>query len=145
MKTTDEKQVGEYMDRLITKLKNHKVPFDCVHWSWVGSTYINGAGNDVDIIVYVKPWELRSGIREVVWSDVGLEFGGSQPFTTGDSWVSTSDSMGTNVIFVEDEKYYDLWVSAAEVCRQLVMWGVPLDKFMRVRLHSIIMDEAEAV
>lgn len=141
MRTT-QADVDSYVEQLRPTLASKGLSIQ--HHAWVGSTYINGEGNDIDIVVHVVAAPYSPGIHGICWSEVGLVYGGSEPNGCDDNWVSTKDACGYNIIFVTDPDYYAKWVTAAEVCRQLCLWCVPLDKAMRVKLHAIIMDEEDA-
>ncbi len=115
-------------------------------WAWIGSTYINGEGKDIDILVLCPD----ASLRRTDWASIGMSCAGSShPPEDDDPWASVRDGAGSNVIFVTSKDYFDKWVAAARVCKYLQNWldstELTLSKGVRIRLHSIIMDGNSAV
>ena len=142
MKTTIE-AVTAYVEEITPRLEDGGLPVS--NWAWVGSTYINGEGNDVDILVLT----LGADIHSKCWSDFNLVYGGSDPHGSDDSWASTKDAMGHNIIFITDPAYFEKWVAAANACRYIQdlldsNHYLPLGKAERVKMHRIIMDGDDA-
>ena len=145
MKTTLD-EVKAYVEEITPRLEAGGLPV--TDWAWVGSTYINGDGADIDIIVLT----IGADIHSKSWSDFNLVCGGSEPQGSDDLWVSTKDAIGHNIIFITSPEYFDKWRIAAEVCKAVqrmcyehggpVEWE--LDKGRRVHIHNIIMDGVPA-
>ncbi len=104
----------------------------------VGSTYIYGHGEDLDLLVLVRtPVGMSSLVNS--WYHPDFKYGGSGP-KSGDNWCSWK--RGTlNLLLTDDEDLYDRWLMAAEVCRYLhLAKGVVLTKPERIAIHDIIME-----
>lgn len=96
----------------------------------VGTTFILGKGNDIDIICLVS--DLEEGVTQL-----------------DESWVLSDDEhyddLGRfcslrqgeyNLLLVADSLYFDNWIKAAEVCKYLEI----ADRTKRVDVHCLIMD-----
>jgi len=104
----------------------------------VGSTYIYGGGNDIDILVLLD--STGGSIEELRLPS--WEYGGSTP-KSGDKWCSWKQG-DINLLVTEDQTYFNAWVTAAEVCKYLFLKrGVVLDKPDRIAVHAIIMDDKD--
>ena len=98
MRTTFE-EVKAYVEEHTPRWEAGGLPV--TNWAWVGSTFINGEGDDIIVL------SLGADIHSKRWSDFNLVYGGSD-----DEWVSTKDAMGHNVIFITDPDYFDRWEAA---------------------------------
>ena len=107
----------------------------------VGSMYIVGEGQDIDVLVLVQVL----GNNDIQALEIeGWEYGGSIPGEgCGDNWISLKKK-DINLLVTSDKEYYDKWITAAEVCKYLQDSGVILTKQQRVSVHSIIMDDSAA-
>ena len=104
----------------------------------VGSTYIYGQGNDIDILVLLD----SNGVGVDELRLPGWVYGGSTP-KSGDGWCSWKQG-DINLLVTEDQTYFNSWVTAAEVCKYLFLKrGVVLDKPDRIAVHAIIMDDKD--
>jgi hypothetical protein len=110
-----------------------------VDWALVGSTFIIGKGEDIDILMQVT-----GGIEAVNYSDNGLARGGSECLFEHDRWVSLKDANGTNFLLTTSRPYYEAWCTSAEVCRLLHLQGVSIPKDLRVAIHNVVMDDSTA-
>ena len=106
----------------------------------VGSTYIYGQGNDIDILVLLNTAApTYTSIETLVLP--GWVYGGSTP-KSGDGWCSWKQG-DINLLVTDDETYFNAWVTAAEVCKYIALRGVKLEKPDRIAVHAIIMDDKE--
>ena len=104
----------------------------------VGSTYIYGEGNDIDILILLD--STGGSIEELRLP--GWEYGGSTP-KSGDKWCSWKQGH-INLLVTGDETYFNAWVTAAEVCKYLFLKrSIVLDKPERIAVHAIIMDDKD--
>ena len=103
----------------------------------VGSTYIYGGGNDIDILVLLdRAIPLCPDVDALRLP--GWEYGGSTP-KSGDKWCSWKQGI-INILVTADQTYFNDWVTAAEVCKYLFLKrGIVLDKPERIAVHEIIM------
>ena len=104
----------------------------------VGSTYIYGGGNDIDILVLLDNTD--GSVDELRLP--GWEYGGSTP-KSGDKWCSWK-RWDINLLVTADQTYFNDWITAAEVCKYLFLKrGIVLDKPDRISVHAIIMDDKD--
>lgn len=96
----------------------------------VGSTYILGQGADVDVLVrvadmksFAQRLEAEGWIRE-----------GNASYPVGDFISMRKDDF--NLLLVEEEKYFNAWKLAAEVCKALKLHF----KDDRVLVHRVVRD-----
>ena len=114
----------------------------------VGSTFINGAGADKDILVLLSGHEFQVDLMTAVralqrlgWEvypsadDYGLATSGGYDF-------ASLRSEDVNLLLVEERSVFDRWVYAAEVCRIVAAHTGGTTRELRVALHRYIMDEA---
>jgi hypothetical protein len=106
----------------------------------VGSTYIHGQGNDIDILVLLDSAAPTClSVASLILP--GWIYGGSTP-KSGDGWCSWKQG-DINLLVTADQTYFNAWVTAAEVCRYLALRGVKLEKPDRIAVHAIIMDDKD--
>ena len=104
----------------------------------VGSTYIYGGGNDIDILVLLD--NTGGSVDELRLP--GWEYGGSTP-KSGDGWCSWKQG-DINLLVTADQTYFNDWVTASEVCKYLFLKrGIVLEKPDRIAVHAIIMDDKD--
>jgi len=122
--------------------------------SQVGSTYISGAGEDLDLVVRLrergfKGWDLLDAIEghgaildQHGYISTGQDSGNEDDFATyrkGD----------VNLMVTYDVGFIAQFEQAAEVCKYVhgllfKTHGHGLDKVHRIKIHRIIMNEEEA-
>jgi hypothetical protein len=112
-----------------------------LRWDVVGSTYIKDKdSSDVDILVLDESMSLEEQFFE------GWAYGGSVG-AGNDHWMSwkrTVDGVEVNMLLVTDKTYFDLWLTAAEVCRFLHLQGCDVKSATVHGIHEIIMDDSTA-
>lgn len=104
----------------------------------VGSTYINGFGNDVDVLVRVCGRE--KAVLDLIHAGFAVE-GNPGSYEPGDGEFESLRRGDTNALITEDAEFYEKWVRAAEVCKYvhgLLPQGINRDG--RVHIHQLIMD-----
>lgn len=109
----------------------------------VGSTYINGEGSDIDVVVLLPKMDGDT----VEYSMHGWTYGGSNQPGDPERWASFKTHIKGkewNLILTSDEEYAISWVRAAEACKALRLLGFKMTKRARVAVHAVIMDEADA-
>ena len=105
-----------------------------INWHLGGSTYINGEGNDVDVIILLPKGHLTFGmLDDAEWRHLGKE--------SYDSWgMFDSYRKGElNLILTDDPVYYHSWEIARAVCRGLSRYGLNT-RDARVFVHSVVCD-----
>ena len=106
----------------------------------VGSIYIYGQGNDIDILVLLdRDIPMCPSVNSLMLP--GWVYGGSTP-KSGERWCSWKQG-DINLLVTADQKYFNDWVTAAEVCKYLALRGVKLEKPDRIAVHAIIMDDKD--
>lgn len=104
----------------------------------VGSMYIHGEGNDMDIVVLVRDnLEAMHMLKLSGYQYTGQDSGEEDDFNTyrkGD----------VNVMTFSDPDLFRRFSDAAEICKQLAVWCVPLSKGMRIKIHRILMNKETA-
>lgn len=115
-----------------------------LHIECVGSAYIEDKRtSDIDILVLAKGNNVES-----MSFGCGWEYGGSTGEDGEDQWGSWKRTVAhvgeVNMLITTDEKYFDAWLTSAEVCRLLYLHGINISKAARVGIHSIIMDNSSA-
>lgn len=102
----------------------------------VGSTYILGAGKDIDVLVLCENKHDTLNVSGVVNSGWALEtdekYEGSEFFS-----IRKGD---VNLLLTDDEEFFDGFAMAAEVCKYLKL----ADRAQRVAVHRIIRDGFDA-
>lgn len=109
----------------------------------VGSTYINGSGTDIDVLVLVETHQKGVSANEwLIGKEFGWAYGGSEAMGN-DQWASWKCG-DTNLLVTSDPAYYSAWLTAAETCRALVLLGVPMTKQLRIAVHEVVMGGTSA-
>lgn len=103
----------------------------------VGSTFIKGEGNDIDILVQVKDLDKAESVA--IQAGYRKDGGSCCEFET---WSSLKLGK-VNLLLCHDPEYYDRWVMAAEACQFLHKRGVTLSTGDVHGVHAIIMDGTE--
>lgn len=109
-------------------------------YALVGSTYISGTpGADVDLLVLVDRHPDELGFHGWVYGGSGSGY-----HEQWGSWKRQVGDVVVNMLLTSSETYYEAWCTAAEVCRLLHLTGVSSAKDLRIAIHNIIMDGADA-
>jgi hypothetical protein len=127
-------------ERLVTIVRNasEELFLHAKRIELVGSTYIHGQGNDIDILVLLD--STGGSVDELRLP--GWVYGGSTP-KSGDKWCSWKQG-DINLLVTADQTYFNAWVTATEVCKYLFLKrGIVLDKPERIAVHAIIMDDKD--
>lgn len=101
----------------------------------VGSTYINGHGEDIDYVCMAgSPSDLDFNARG--WVECAVQTYEAQGLFFA---LRLGD---LNLLVCSTREYYQRWVNAAEVCRYIVEASqTPISKTTRVHIHMMVMDD----
>lgn len=133
----DASSVPPYDHRVEEVKEDLKARGIVVFAGWmVGSTYICGAGEDLDVLVRVD--DLNCAIELLPDYDREGEDG---EYPEDDHWVSLRKD-NLNLLLTDSHDLYMKWLTAAEVCKYLHQrQGTPYSpKDERIAVHRIIMD-----
>lgn len=100
--------------------------------SWpTGSEYTNGAGEDVDLVVFTEDPEAQRGVYLAIgFVECGADYG-----LEGDNFKAFRQGR-LNIIMVWDYQQYIRWVAFSEVARRLGS----LDKCHRIELSKAVVE-----
>lgn len=102
----------------------------------IGSQYIQGVGNDVDVLVLVYARNQAVTVLEHAGYAIEGEPSSGGP---GDEFESLRRGE-VNVLVTEDRAFYEKWIRAAEVCKYVHGRYGHCHKDDRVKIHQLIMD-----
>lgn len=100
----------------------------------VGSSFINGKGVDLDLVVKVKDAQHAQDLL----MDAGYILS-STGSGSGDKFCCFRKG-DVNVMITESQDWYELFVKAALVCRAVTLQGIQLSKEGRIAVHRVLMD-----
>ena len=101
----------------------------------VGSTYICGYGQDVDVLLQVSNIDCALDLLR----GEGFEVDETAEYGDRDEFVSAKNGP-INALLVSSDAFYLKWLQAAEVCRAVYLKQGFIDKPTRVAIHQVIMD-----
>lgn len=104
----------------------------------VGSSYIVGEGADLDLVVLVTPGYLDEACIKL--RDAGYAFTGAEDCSGAEDEFRTFRKGDVNVMLSDEDKWYDAFLTAAEVCKALQL----REKWQRIAVHRVIMDNEDA-
>jgi hypothetical protein len=101
----------------------------------VGSSYVLGAGMDLDMVVHVEDIDTAAMcLDEVGYTCNSKDYEGST-----DNFKCLRSGL-VNVTLVSSERWFHNFVLSSEVCKALRL----SEKWQRVAVHRVIMDEEDA-
>lgn len=108
----------------------------------VGSSYISGSGNDLDLVLLLdeveglQDFEEDHDVRALIdggYTPTGATSGKDDDFVT----LRKGD---VNVMLTYSHQFCGEFARAAEVCKYVTLLGCELSKESRIKIHRIIMN-----
>jgi hypothetical protein len=116
------------------------MPFTVIAQRMVGSCYMFGRGQDIDIMMLVRGdlFEHHDNLKERGWRTPTPEFYSMDE----DNWFSAKRGV-YNLLVTTSEEHYEAMAKGSDVCKALADAGKldPADKDMRILIHRVMTGE----
>lgn len=147
MKFTDVQIESAIVGCMLAVMKATGKTIEDIDAAHVGTSYIKGDGNDIDVLVYA-PVEGSAGSVYIgdEWARGGSCGNDEAHRSKWESWKRNVGEVEVNLIFINDLDYFNKWKQAAEACRFLER-SLPHHRLTRGEIHgvhAIIMDGSNA-
>lgn len=145
MKFTDIQIESAITGCMLAVMKATGKTIEDIEAAHVGTSYIKGEGNDIDVLVFA-PVEGSAGSVDIggEWTRGGSTGNNADNRGNWESWKRHVGEIEVNLIFINDLDYFDKWKQAAEACRFMQEKCLCLTRGEIHGIHAIIMDGSDA-
>lgn len=145
MKFTEVQIESAIVGCMLAVMKATGKTIEDIEAAHVGTSYIKGDGNDIDVLVYAPVEGLACSVdMGVEWTHGGSTGNNACNRSKWESWKRNVGEVEVNLIFINDLDYFNKWKQAAEACLFLEHCGKNLTRGEIHGVHSIVMDTSRA-